>query len=322
MEADFEELACSVLRALRGRRSQTVLSRMLGYRTNVVYRWEAGVRWPTAATWFQLLSRIGAPVSDALNALGPGLAQLHDEAELGTPEHQVLLLNAICVEPANEVAALTELPAYSVRRLLRGATQPTLPVFFRIVEAVTGRLAPFLESLVAPEALTALGASYQISLAQRAVYQQHPWAEAILAKVECADYLSLRFHSNRWLADRMGIPEREVDATIQALVQAGGLKMEGQLYRTQPIRTTHLTAAEAQLLRHHWAQQIFELDGTRARTAYIVFSCTDDGLAELRQVLGQAFADIRGILDRQEDPTRAMLMTTSLAALDHYPLPK
>ena len=202
------------------------------------------------------------------------------------------------------------------------ATQPPLPTFLRIVEAATGRLAPFLETLVPPQALVALGPSYQTGLAQRAIYQNHPWAEAVLAKVECADYQALRFHSSRWMSDRMPLSEREVDSTIKALVEVGGLEKSGQIYRTQALRTTHLTAAEALVLREHWAQQVVEMGTERARTAYIVFSCTDEGLAEVRQVLGQAFVDIRTILDRQKDPTRTMLMTTTLATLDQHRLPK
>ncbi|MDH5675329.1 MAG: helix-turn-helix domain-containing protein [Myxococcales bacterium] len=48
-----------LIRSLRGRRSQAALSRRLGYRTNVVQRWEAGRCFPTAARFFQMCERVG-----------------------------------------------------------------------------------------------------------------------------------------------------------------------------------------------------------------------------------------------------------------------
>ncbi|HVZ32321.1 MAG TPA: helix-turn-helix transcriptional regulator, partial [Polyangiaceae bacterium] len=46
---NYEDLARDFIRALRGGRSQAALSRRLGFRTNVLYAWESGRRWPTAA---------------------------------------------------------------------------------------------------------------------------------------------------------------------------------------------------------------------------------------------------------------------------------
>ena len=46
---DFEALAQQLVRAIRAHRSQTAFSRWLGYKSNVVYTWEAGRRWPTAS---------------------------------------------------------------------------------------------------------------------------------------------------------------------------------------------------------------------------------------------------------------------------------
>src|SRR5690606_6604411 len=45
-DLDFRALSREWVRAMRGPRSQTALSRRLGYRTNVIYRWESGARSP------------------------------------------------------------------------------------------------------------------------------------------------------------------------------------------------------------------------------------------------------------------------------------
>lgn len=59
---DFDELASDFLRALRGKRSQLAFSRRLGYRSNVVARWENHRCWPTAAGTLYAASRTGIDV--------------------------------------------------------------------------------------------------------------------------------------------------------------------------------------------------------------------------------------------------------------------
>src|SRR5688500_10591125 len=63
---DHERLAVQLIRALRGRRSQAALSRRMGCASNVLYTWESGRRFPTAAVFFELAERVGVDVSGVL----------------------------------------------------------------------------------------------------------------------------------------------------------------------------------------------------------------------------------------------------------------
>ena len=83
---DFEQIARELIRALRGKRSQAHLSRRLGYRSNVVFDWEAGRRFPTAATLFRVARRTGVSLPTALERfLRPAPAWLQS-ANPATPE--------------------------------------------------------------------------------------------------------------------------------------------------------------------------------------------------------------------------------------------
>jgi len=205
--------------------------------------------------------------------------------------------------------------------MLRGATQPSLPIFLKLVSVATGRLVPFLEALVSPGALSALGPSYLAGVAQREVYSRHRWTEAILAVLECADYLRLPAHSDPWIARQLRIPEQEVRETLQELAEVGGVQLSKGHYRTQEQRATHLSAAEAEVLSRHWARQVVEAAPEESRIGYVLFSCSDEGLTEVRRILRQAFADIRSVVKEQDEPNRVVLMTTSLGALDGKSLP-
>ncbi len=53
---NYHRLACGVVRALRGKRSQLAFSRRLGYSTNVAYAWEAGRRGPSTREAFRMIA--------------------------------------------------------------------------------------------------------------------------------------------------------------------------------------------------------------------------------------------------------------------------
>ena len=49
----YETTAVELVRALRGQRSCAELSRRIGYRSNIVHRWESRHSWPTAARFLE-----------------------------------------------------------------------------------------------------------------------------------------------------------------------------------------------------------------------------------------------------------------------------
>src|SRR3954471_10205520 len=63
---DYGRLGAELIRALRGKRAQTALSRRLGDKTNVLYLWEAQKGAPTGAGLLQLAQRVGVDVRQAL----------------------------------------------------------------------------------------------------------------------------------------------------------------------------------------------------------------------------------------------------------------
>src|SRR5687767_6269673 len=64
---DYGRVASELLRALRGnKRSRPGFSRHLGYKSNIAQRWETGLAWPTAETFFQSCARLRVDVKAAL----------------------------------------------------------------------------------------------------------------------------------------------------------------------------------------------------------------------------------------------------------------
>src|SRR5476651_228153 len=65
---NFDQVAAEWLRFIRGKRSQRGFSKRLGYSSNIAYRWESQVCFPTAAETFALVDSSGKRNRQALAA--------------------------------------------------------------------------------------------------------------------------------------------------------------------------------------------------------------------------------------------------------------
>ena len=166
----YEVIAAQLIRALRGRRSQTALSRRLRYRSNVLYTWESGRRWPTAARFFQFArltgldlhaivarfhGRMPARLARVDLASRPGIAALIDE-----------LRGARSIA---ELARALGCSRSSVSRWLSGRTEPQLPDLLMLVEATTLRLLDFIAEFVDPIRIDAVAERWHMLEASRRV---------------------------------------------------------------------------------------------------------------------------------------------------------
>src|SRR5687768_3877448 len=77
------------------RRSQTALSRRLGYRTNVVYAWESGRRFPTTATLFRGMAKLGIDVRKLVKSFFATPPAWLDDIQISSPEGIARLLEEL-----------------------------------------------------------------------------------------------------------------------------------------------------------------------------------------------------------------------------------
>lgn len=251
---DAEKLARELVRALRGDRSQTALSRRLGYRSNVVYSWESGRRFPSASELFRLVERTGGdphaawarfPVSteglDLTSSEGVAqvIAQLRSEARV------------------SEVAQRCGVSRFAASRWLRGLAEPRLPEMLRLVEALTVRVVDLVGALADPASLPELRDHWREMRVRREVAFTHPWSQPILRQLETVAYGRRRRRDDeRWIARRLGIETTTVRAALDALVEAGLVRKVDGHYRSEPVAvdTSTATPTERRQLKLHWAE--------------------------------------------------------------------
>src|SRR5687767_8936747 len=118
---DFDQVARELLRALRGKRSQVMFSRRLGYRTNVAYSWESGRRWPTAAVALGAANRakvdVPAAVRGFFRSAPPWLERLDPASSEGVA---ALLRDLRGQTPILDLARRSGRSRYAVARWLSG----------------------------------------------------------------------------------------------------------------------------------------------------------------------------------------------------------
>jgi transcriptional regulator with XRE-family HTH domain len=308
---DSDALAAQVMRALRGRRSQTAFSRRLGYATNVAYAWEAGRRAPTAAEMLRAAARVGVDVRAAVTPflyrdVPDGLGTLAPTS----PAFVATLLRELRgPTPMRVLAARVGLSTSAVSRILAGTTEPRLPMFFRLVEAASRRLLDLLARLVDVGALPAAHAEWQRVEAMRRLAVDNPLAEAVPRFLELDAYARRGRHRPGWIAERLGISRADEDRTLADLAAAGVIRWDGarwQIDRERSVDTTRFDQRAASNLRAHWtdaaAAQIRA--GAEGQFSYLVFTTDDATLAAIRELHLRYFREMRALVAASPHSTR------------------
>jgi hypothetical protein len=322
---DFPRVASEWLRFVRGKRSQRGFSRRLGYRSNIAYRWESGVCFPTAAETFALASRATGSARGKLEAFfGPGAPNLATET-LTTREGVAELLSELQGKTSVvELARRSGFSRFSVARWLSGAAEPRLPEFLALVEAETFRALDFLSIFVDPAKLASVADAWRAREAARRIAYDVPWSHAVLRAIELAEYQALRKHRPGWIARRLGISLAEEKRCLDALSAARQVRFEHGRFvldETQNV-DTRADPARARELKAEWlrvALKRFE-SGVNGTFGYNLMAVSRADLARLRELHIDYFHKMQALVADSTPSECVVLFNTELFALDAHAL--
>lgn len=254
-----ETVAIELVRALRGRRSQNGLSKRLGYRSNVVHRWEAGQCWPTAAKFMQACERMGIDVAGCyavmFNRRPPWLAEHLPASPMAVA---AFLRDLRGATPIGQLATAAGINRFSVSRWLKGTAQPNLPQLLRTVEAASERLNDFVGGFVDPERLPSLRESQRkLRLLRRLAYDE-PWSHAVLRALQLD--VNRDGCSASGLAAQLGLSPARVKALLQMLQDASQVRRKGRRFVAEPVKRVDTGAdrSRARGLKAAWAHTAVE----------------------------------------------------------------
>jgi transcriptional regulator with XRE-family HTH domain len=321
---DYETLAQQLIRALRGKRSQVALSRKLACRSNVLYAWESGRRWPTAATFFQLARVVRVPVETGIGAFLGGLPASLVGLDWATPRAAALLLEHLrggttIVELARRVGT----HRVSVARWLKGAAEPRLPDFLRLVEAASVRLLDFVALFVSPAQLDAARAPWLVLEAQRRVAYELPWSHAVMRVLELAEYRALPAHTPGWIAARLGISETDEQRCLAALSASKLIQRRAGRWAVRSVLTvdTRRNPEAGLRLKEFWAEvgasRLPQLEpGGEDLFSYNLFTISDREWESFRQLHIAYYQELRRLVEASKQAERVVLVNLQLLRLD------
>jgi transcriptional regulator with XRE-family HTH domain len=283
---NFETLAGELIRALRARRSQTDLSRRLGYKSNILHRWERGECWPNMGTFYRMcaIQRVDLAASFAtfygrrptwaqtkLNAYrDPSLAEGLSSVFLNDLRGKVSILH---------LSQTSGYSRFTLSRWLNGSAQPNLPGFLSLVESSSGRVLDYVATLTSPDNLPSVQPLWRRLEMARAVAYEKPWSHAVLRALEFV-------HHADELPSTLGLSKGEVELQLAALRDTGQVVRKGRRWIPTGVARvdTGRDPKRSRLLKAAWTKVALDRmeQGRDGLFGYSVFAVSRADLARMR----------------------------------------
>jgi len=321
---DYDTIAGELVRALRGRRSQTGFSRRLGYRSNVVYRWESGRAWPTAAVFFRAALRVGVDLEVGLRDFYRALPVAVGDADLTTPAGVAILLNDLRgSSPIGELARRTGRSRFAVSRWLKGEAEPRLPELLLLVETMSLRLLDFLAVFVDPAQLPSVASEWATLQGARESAYSAPWSHAVLRVLELEEYRALQRHVPGFIAHRIGIPEEEETRCLELLARTRQIRKVRRKWVVDEARMVDTRADPERSLqvRLWWTRTAVERIERHAEhtLSYNLFSVSRADYERIKELYRSFFAQMRAIIADSAPNERVVLFSSLMVPLEAAP---
>jgi hypothetical protein len=315
----FDAIARQVLRALRGHRSQAALSKRLGFRSNVAAKWESGQRMPTAQEALAYGTRLKLDPLPALESLNRNAAAALGDGAV--PDLGAWLRALKGTQLLGTIADRSGLSRYSVGRMLAGQSEPRLPQFLALLDAITDRVEDFVDGWVGVEHVPLLEPRLRRTRAARAALFQRPLCLAVMCLL---DTVGLRCERTAQLSLLCQLLERspvEIEACLDILVEGGVIRLAEDRYVTAGALTVdaHSSPDQERAARHFWTGVGHERTA-RLRPddlcSYNVFSVARKDYARLKELQREFYRGARALIAASEPTEVAGLLVVQLGCWD------
>lgn len=311
-------IAADLVRTLRGRLSRAAFSKRLGYRSNVVVRWETKTAWPTADVFLTQAAAIRPRVLHVLARFLdlPIVAPLK-HAKVTPADVASFLRELRGKTPLSVLAARAGYSRFRVSRWLHGSSRPRLPEFLCLVEAATRRSLDLIALMVDPLRMPTVAPRYRELQAARAVAYDAPWSHAVLRTLELSDHP--KKHQPSWIARRLGISVDEVEAGLAQLVRGGLVRNRGKRYRPTRVQLidTRADPTRALGLKAHWARTAVArlAAGAPGSFGYSLFAVSKRDLQRLRELHLEYVRAMQTVIAESDEPECVGLYCSQLLDL-------
>ncbi len=285
----MEAVAKDLVRAVRGKRSQAELSRRLGYRSNIVQRWESGHCWPTAVAFLKACCRIRPQIAGCFSRFFQRTPAWFEPRDPFTPDSIAAFLRDLRGKtPIGTLAERLGRNRYSVGRWLSGAAQPNLPEFLRFVEVSSRRSLDFIAGITDPGRMASVAGQWaKLERARQAAYD-FPWSHAVLRALELETGSRSARAAEQRIAGALGIELAEVRKGLEILAATGQIQKVRGRWRIDRVTAvdTSQDATRSRDLKLAWARVAVERlrSGAAGNYGYSLFAVSKPDLRRLREL--------------------------------------
>jgi hypothetical protein len=320
-EVSVKTIAAEWLRAIRGKRPQSIVSRQLGYKSNAIYRWEAGTCFPSASAALRLVEHCGGDAARSLRAFLPGASSWSEGVEMATPQGIQLFIGELRGKLSiTELSAATQISRFALSRWFNGHSEPSLPELLLLVEKASLRLLDFLASFTDPQQIPAVRSSWERLVSSRRAAYDYPWSHGVLRALELEEYARLPEHTPGWLAQRLGTTEAVERESVDVLERAGQIAWKGAHYSAleASLVDTRTDPQRARALKVWWTQLALERmkAGTPGVFAYNLCSLSKEGLHKVEKLQRAYFRQMSQIIADSKGAEHVVLYAAQLLRLD------
>jgi AraC-like DNA-binding protein len=317
----YAAAARELTRAVRGKRSQVVLSRRLGYRGNPITDWEAGRSYPDVLEVLKAARLARLPVKAAFERFHAAPAPQPEDGARG------LAAWLDSMRGATTLATLAErmgCSRYTVRRWFSAETQVKLPAFLQLIDIMAGRAQDWVAELVEIEQVPALRERFaRVNLAKQLAFEL-PWSEAILRVLETTTYQRHPAAGAAFVSEWLGLEIEEVQHALTQMAAAGVIRDTGNAYTVVGTISVDTRARPDGLrqLRQHWLSALAQRSGSAHPEdwgGYNVISVSAADLAWIKERLQSLYRELRARVAASEPPEEVALV---LLQLTHWATPR
>ena len=315
----YNKLIRTLLRSIRGKRTQKDLSRILGFKFNQWHKWESGLKVLTWSDLVNLCKTLELPLDLAVNRV------------LGDPDFPVAngprLIREIQDKYLGRSGSQTSVAGLSPskrKRIFSGKQEPDLALILQILDEHTSSLPIFLDALCPnfDEPRT----QRQI----RAIKQQlrneadTPWLSAVEAALETRIYKFAAHHEDEIISTLLGLPRPVVVDALKTLAASGAIELKDGKYALSVKRVDMEgdLSASARLARFWTALTLHRFDtpdgipSSRRGWTYRIFPVSAQAQQELREAVRQLSGRITESATRDRDREKTSVQVLMMHLFD------
>ncbi len=323
-EAEYSLWAREMVRSLRGPRSARAFSALLGFKSDVVSRWESGARDVLAADVLRAIELDGHSPWERLRRFDAMIGATIERHKGNEHDRIAALLRALCEHRTSaSIATALGFSARSADRLLRGEFKVRLSTLLLLLEEVSGRAVDFVLTMLDGELSPSLRAWTSKRRTQQQASVDVPLAEAVLALMRSERWKQRSVADALWLCERLQLPREELQRTLDALVERGIVERRGLRYEANAV--SHVDLSTVDLTREtskFWFREAARRGDLlpQPHQGWLVHGTTQANARRIYATLRRAYQEVLDILREGAPSERVELLTLGIFPLDGEPL--